>query len=115
MFDFDKFRRILASVYPESAYSLEEALSVFRYYFERYEEYTGRVHPPIRAKQIIRIVEVMPWADGEGRNIDTDSSCYPVLIDKHFRTNYRNCDYNINHFFSGHIRELRFYEELYYV
>lgn len=58
-FDFEKFSNITASVYPGGAYSLEEALSVFRYYFERYEEHTGRPHPPIRASQIVRICQDM--------------------------------------------------------
>lgn len=113
LFDFDKFKRITASVYSESPYSLEDILSVFHYYFEKYEEYTGKAHSPIRANQIVHIIQVMPWADGEGREIDLEPFCYPVLIDKHFQTQYRHCDYNINHFFSGRIRELRFYEEIY--
>ena len=45
--------------------------------------------------------------------MDIDPDCYEDMIDRHFRTRYRNCDYNINHFFSGRIRELRFYETCY--
>ena len=45
--------------------------------------------------------------------MDIDPDCYEDMIDKHFRTRYRNCDYNINHFFSGRIRVLRFYETCY--
>ena len=41
-------------------------------------------------------------------NIEPDA--YPLLIQLHFKTSYRRCDYNINHFFSGRIRELRLYE-----
>lgn len=48
LFDFEKFSNITASVYPGGAYSLEGALSVFRYYFGKYEEHTGRSHPPIK-------------------------------------------------------------------
>ena len=55
LFDFEKFSNITASVYPGGAYSLEGALSVFQYYFEKYEEHTGRPHPPIKASQIVRI------------------------------------------------------------
>ena len=65
LFDFEKFSSITARVFPGGPYSLEDALDVFKYYFEKYE------------------------------------------------ARYRHCDYNINHFFSGKIRELRFYEELY--
>lgn len=113
-FDFEKFANITASVYPQSVYSLQDALSVFRYYFEQYEKYMGKPHPPIRASQIMRICHDMPYIfpDGEGIE-DVTPDGYYAMIGKHFRTKYRHCDYNINHFFSGRIRELRFYEELY--
>ena len=44
---------------------------------------------------------------------DVDPEVYQVLIDKHFATKYRHCDYNINHFFSGRIRLMRWLEEFY--
>ena len=96
LFDFEKFSDITASVYPGGAYSLED--------------------PPIKASQIVRICQDMPYIDREcsgGRYADIEPEDYPVLIDKYFATRYRGCDRNINHFFSGRIRELKFYEELY--
>lgn len=48
-----------------------------------------------------------------GRAGDHASEGYLILIDQHFQTEYQNCDYRINHFFSGSIRELRFYETCY--
>lgn len=65
IFDFDKFAQITESVYPQTPYTLEESLSVFRYYFEKYEEYTGRPHPPIRASQIVRVCQDMPFISRE--------------------------------------------------
>ena len=45
IFDFDKFANITARVFPDDVgYSLGDALSVFKYYFERYEEHTGHPH-----------------------------------------------------------------------
>lgn len=116
IFDFEKFSDITASVYPGGAYSLEDALSVFRYYFEQYEEHTGRPHLPIKADQIVRICRIMPYlsAENEGNCCEDISPLdYPALIDQHFRTKYRNCDYNICHFFSGKIRAMRFFEVCY--
>ena len=116
IFDFEKFRKIAANVYPQTPYSFEESMEVFRYYFGKYEEVMGKPHPPIRASQIVRICRVMPYIAQEGRGgacADIEPECYPVLIDRYFSTRYRNCDRNINHFFSGRIRELRFYEECY--
>lgn len=97
---------------------------MFRLYFQTYEEYMGHPHPPIRREQIARIMQDMPferqpdpelmkWFIQEyGRNPspDIDPDMYPLLIQLHFKTKYRHCDYNINHFFSGKIRELRLYE-----
>ena len=124
-FDFDRFARIAATVYREgNPYSLEECLAVFRLYFRTYEEYIGHPHPPIRREQIARIIQVMPFLKypdpafqkwmKEMFNYDPvpdiDQNTYPILIQLHFKTKYRHCDYNINHFFSGKIRELRIYE-----
>lgn len=116
LFDFDKFSEITASVYADGPYSLEEVLGVFGYYFEQYEAYTGAPHPPIRASQIEHIIQEMPYIDETDKHhstMDVDPDCYEPMIDQHFQTRYRNCDYNINHFFSGRIRELRFYETCY--
>lgn len=94
---------------------------MFRLYFQTYEEYMDRSHPPIRAEQIDSIMKIMPFLkqpDPEivrlmkemfGRDLGQDivPDMYPLLIQLHFKTKYRHCDYNINHFFSGKIRELR--------
>lgn len=71
----------------------------------------GRPHPPIRASQIARIMQDMPFIDRSYDNIpDIFPAVYKYIISLHFKTEYRRCDYNINHFFSGKIRELRLYE-----
>lgn len=117
IFDFDKFAKITASVYPVSPYTLEEALSVFRYFFTKYEKSTQRPHPPLKASQIVRIIQDMPYIDHpaqRGAYVDIKPEDYPELIDQYFKTPFRSCDYRINHFFSGRVRELRFFEKLYH-
>lgn len=111
-FDFNRLARIAATVYKDdNPYSLEECLAVFRLYFQAYEEYVGYPHPPIRREQIDRIMQVMP---AEGYYVSNVQEMMPVdykyIIPLHFKTRYRRCDYNINHFFSGKIRELRLHE-----
>lgn len=115
VFDFEKFARIAASVFPGGPYSLEETLKVFFFYFERYEAYTGEAHPPIKSSQIVKLSRLMPYlyAEDIGLNCcEIEPYQYPDIIRRHFETRYRNCDYNINHFFSGKIRELRLNEGL---
>lgn len=118
-FDFEDFSKMTAKAYNDIGadmlpYTLDEVLSVFRYYFERYEETMKRPHPKICAGQLEAIVRKMPFIERNNsylaETIDVLPETYPALIDLHFKTHYRYCDYNINHFFSGRIREMRHYE-----
>ena len=107
---------IASSNYPftDVTHTLNEVLSIFEYYFSKYEYTFRQAHPNIRMAQIERIIEAMPCFDREnGFTFDIAPDDYEALINKHFQTQYHNCDYNINHFFNGDIRLLRFYEELY--
>lgn len=115
LFDFDRFKVIAKLAYRrigESAYSIDDALRVFKYYFDTYEMIFREAHPAINIVQTARIIEKMPYLpDG----IDISPGEYELMIDQHFATIYNggNCDYNINHFFSGQIREMRFFEVCY--
>ena len=123
-FNFPLFSRLAERAYHNvqddlfsgCTYSIEDVLSVFRYYFQKYESTFNVAHPNIRLSQIEHIIDVMPYIEEDGLSsaggyIAAES--YEVLIDRHFQTKYQNCDFNINHFFAGDIRLLRFYEELY--
>lgn len=116
--DIEIFTRLATQAYKEvgSVYSLQEAVDVFVYFFEAYREAMGEDHPPVRKEQIKRIIQAMPFYDkppDDPKYSDVPPEDYPVLIDAYFRTPFRNCNYRINHFFSGNIRMLRMYEELY--
>ena len=117
MFDFERFIVSAKLAYRRcgsSAYSFEEVLQVFRYYFETYELIFGEAHPMISIDQIARIIDYMPFIFDGGKMIDIYPDEYETIIDQHFNTRYMaGCDYNINHFFSGCIREMRYFETLY--
>ena len=118
-FNFQIFSRLTERAYKSAGiteYSLDEVLAVFRHYFKRYEETFKEVQPNIRLAQIERLIKSMPYIDGDGKSgaggdISVDE--YRAMIDVHFKTQYRSCDYNVNHFFSGDIRLLRYYEAIY--
>jgi len=120
-FDFDTFSKAVKMVYREGAYTLDDVLSVFGEYFAAYEEFIGAVHPMLKVGQIKHIMAAMPYLTKDYQSAaprDIEPDCYPDLIAQHFLTEYKGrdgngCDYNINHFFSGSIRELRYYETLY--
>ena len=111
-FDFDLFCRMVKRIYPDSgcSYSVEDALLVFRYFFQRFERHTGKPHPPISKANAARIMARMPELEN-GMPLEPDM--YIDLIEQYFETDFPDCDYRINHFFSGRIRDNRFYEALY--
>ena len=132
-FNFELFKTLAACAYKkvgDDALSLAEVLNIFEYYFRRYELHNFsdcpfdppdyRVHPNIRARQIEHIIALMPYVSDPSYDdiIDLGVGDYEEMIDKHFRTKYMVgrgvCDFNINHFFSGNIRVLRYYEMRYY-
>lgn len=111
-FDFSTFSILAGKAYDHGCpWRLVDVLRVFRWYFKAYEKWFGRPHPPIRMAQIRRIINTMPFLEENlGGYPDLEPEDYRALIDQHFMTQYVACDYNINHFFSGRIRELRFHE-----
>lgn len=123
-FDFERFTKLFARAYPVARYgrikqsgtdsglfSYNDALEVFRLYFSGYEYYTGYVHPPLKRGKIVDLIQRMDSCETPENSphseMDFEPEDYPDLIRAHFQTKYRNCDYNICHFFSGCIRYLR--------
>lgn len=93
-------------------FTMNDCVSVFRYFFEAFKHFRGEDHPLINTEQVKTIIEEMPYVTNEHFEeiIDIPVCFYPPMIDRYFKTKYENCDYRINHFFSGRIRELKFYE-----
>ncbi len=112
LFDFDRFIVAAKLAYRrvgDYPYSIDDVLRVFHRYFETYELLRETAHPPISIEQIRGIIEKMPYVlDGY-----VEPETYDDIIDQHFYTRYARCDYNINHFFSGEIRNNRYYETYY--
>ena len=107
MFDYDIFNRIAIKQYNSIScpYTLNEVLSIFRYYFDTYRAYMGREHPYLKPQQVGEIIERLPICE----DMYIEAEEYPTLIESYFNTDF-NADYNINHFFSGAIRLMRIYD-----
>ena len=115
MIDFDMFSKIVDEVYSaqETSYSKEDCMMVFEYFFRAYKYYRREDHPPLKREQIANLIVIMPYLDGRKSGVpDIDSFWYPDLIERYFTTEFKNCNYRINHFFSGKVRELRLQELL---
>lgn len=91
---------------------LNNIIRIFHYYCSVYYDCMGDYHPIISNKSIDKIIELYAFGTDLVCGCD-DSDVYEVLIDKHFETEYKNCDYNICHFMSEEILNHRYYETLY--
>lgn len=105
-----RFEQAVASVYNGGPFSLEDVIAVFAYFFDAYRENRGAPHPSMTLEQIRQIVYIMPTLED---GTELEPSDYPPMIRGYFRTKFRRSDYKIFHFFSGRIRDLRFYESVY--
>lgn len=119
-FDFFTFSRRVRDIYSrcETRFSVEEVLAVFHSFFEAYEKYRGEVHPMPSTRLVVGIINRLDFCeDGSGRRCDILElfpDDYEALIPAYFETDFHpGCNYRIGHFFSGTIRALRFYEELF--
>ena len=113
--EYEQLEKIIRWIYKTTDtehFSVDDCLKVFDLYFSAYSDFNGKSHPVPSYKQIATIIEKMPFADDD-RKIPLDAESYEVLIPAYFLIRFPNCDYNISHFFSGKIRENRYYETLY--
>ena len=92
-------------------YTVDECMLVFRYFFDAYHSVMGEEHPPLKAGYIRSIIERMPYIiNNYDEIVELTTDDYQAMIQNYFKTVFANCDYRISHFFSGHIREMRYYE-----
>lgn len=101
------------SYLQEYDFDNEDKVDAVAYYLQCYEEYMGCKHPNLKAEQWQRVEQRILKFDGEYDSDDINSEQIRQIIDKHFLTEYRNCDYNILHFVHDKIIGNRFYEECY--
>ena len=86
------------------------------YYLNEYENEMGRQHPRLKEEQWERVTDkIISFYDGklEVDFGDLDMDSMKRIIDKHFRTEYKNCDYHILHFVSDGVKVRRMYEVAY--
>lgn len=92
----------------------KDKYSAISYYLEEYERYFGNKHPNLKANQWDRVMEkILSFSGEHNTTYELTLEHIKMAIDKHFLTEYENCDYNILHFVEGDIIRNRIYEECY--
>lgn len=105
----------IAYLTADCLYFLDDVEQIFNYYMSAYKDFTGQNHNQLSINTLKELIYSLPFCtDMNGVGIDLEPDDYPILIDKHFKTNYGSgCDYSMPHFMSGVIRANRYFEELY--
>lgn len=86
-------------------------ISIIEYYYKSYLNAFGEEHPRLSTKAMNSVIEAINLGTDMVKAIDLEAYCQ--MIDKHFQTQYENCDYSICHFMTEGIRNNRFYETCY--
>lgn len=89
----------------------EEAYGAISHYLLCYEQQFGECHPRLKAEQWQRAVDQILYCDEIGGDLEVEQ--IKAMIDQHFCTRYRDCDYNILHFLSDGVKKCRYYERVY--
>lgn len=88
-------------------------IEIIAYYYTIYQQTFGREHPPLSTKALDSVIVAIRDGTDMLQDCPLDVDCYHAMIDKHFQTEYADCDYNICHFMTEGIRNNRFYETCY--
>lgn len=90
-------------------YSL--CIDIIKYYYSSYKAVFNQEHPCLSNTAMDKVIESIQFGIDMVENADFDT--YQEMIDQHFKTHYKNCDYNICHFMTEGVRNNRFYETCY--
>ena len=108
---------------PQSVYSFNQYCNEYhvdddvtdsvKYYLEIYKQYQNRIHPRLKVSQWQDVTDIWfgIYDENLDRHFEVDSEEMVLMVDKHFETEYKNCDYNILHFIR--VKVYRMYEEAY--
>ena len=91
--------------------TLDEYVRVVNYYLQKYRMIMYKEHPPFSIKTLENIEGIFCAIDYiHNRDDYIVPDVVIKMIDRHFVTEYKNCDYNINHFLSPNVHYNRYCE-----
>lgn len=88
-----------------------DIIKIITFYYETYMKSFHKEHPRLSAKSMENVVSALYFGSDVIDYLDT--KIYKNMIERHFQTEYNDCDYNICHFVTEGIRNNRFYETYY--
>lgn len=104
-------KQIIKSCNRQGMQNYSLCIDIIKYYYALYKATFNQEHPYLSTSAMDKVIEAIQF----GTDIveDADLDMYQEMIDQHFKTHYKNCDYNICHFMTEGVRNNRFYETCY--
>ena len=106
-------KQIMKSCKAHGIQNFHPFIDIISYYYSAYKRTLGKEHPRLSAKAMDTVVVSFLSSSDNLDGLEYDPEAYHAMIDKHFQTQYQDCDYNICHFMSEEVRTNRFYETCY--
>ena len=105
-----------ATPYYEFDFTDNDKNEIVSYYMEAYKRCIQQPHPKLKPSQWKRVDSGLESIYNKEIDVSFDSpevDEWKQMIDKHFETEYADCDYNILHFITDGVKIKRMYETIY--
>lgn len=106
-------KQIMKSCKAHDVQDFRPFADIISYYYSAYKRTFGKEHPRLSAKAMDSIISSFLSSSDNLDDLEYDPEAYHAMIDRHFQTQYQDCDYNICHFMAEEVRNNRFYETCY--
>ena len=106
-FNADKVQNLLRNNYPDRIDLIRD--NVY-YYLDKYEDSQGERHPNLKLHQWENIFDNITKLEYDYKEIILSGKLYRKIVDYHFDTEYKYCDYHLPHFVSGQVIHNRYQE-----
>ena len=106
-------KQIMKSCKAHGVQDFRPFADIISYYYGAYKRTFGQEHPRLSARAMDSVINSFLSSSDNLDGLEYDPAAYHAMIDRHFQTQYQDCDYNICHFMSEEVRNNRFYETCY--
>ena len=106
-------KQIIKSCKTHGVQDFRPFADIIGYYYGTYKRTFGKEHPRISSKAMDSVISAFLSSTDNLDGLEYDPEVYHAMIDRHFQTQYQDCDYIICHFMSEEVRNNRFYETCY--
>lgn len=107
------WKKIIGACNRAAAENPQPYIDIIKYYYHAYMNTFHEEHPRLSNKAMDNVVIAIQCGTDLIEDDRLNVDMYRAMIDKHFQTQYKNCDYNIFHFMTDGIRNNRFHEVCY--